>query len=396
MTVGHAPDPLFDPIRINGTQVSNRFVMPAMQRGMSNYAPSSGLIDRLRRASEGGSGMIISEGIAPDHPAAYWLPGFGVLSEDTFEEWSRVAEAALSGGQATFLFQLWHPGALRLVVDDPPNPHADYPTLSPSGLVQAERPNGQAMTRGQLDETKQAYVEAARIAQRLGAHGVEVHSCHGYLLDLFLWAETNEREDEYGGATLAERARYPMEIVSAIRAATGPDFIISFRFSQWKEVDYGAQVATHPDELGPFLAGLEDAGTDVFNVSTRRFDSPEWPDLAEGRSLATWVKGMTSRPVIAVGSVGLSTDIARNLFDGADPELQVADDLRRAREGVARGDFDLIGVGRAQVANSNFVHQVRAGEFAAMQPFRRDLLREEYDGDFSAEGQLVEQSRKTD
>lgn len=396
MNIENGRDPLFTPIVVNGTLVSNRFVLPAMQRGMSNYAPSPELIGRVGQASAGGSGIIISEGVAPDHPAAYWMPGFGILGHESLDGWRRVADAALSSGDATFLFQLWHPGALRHVVDVPSHPYADYPALSPSGLVQADRPNGEAMTHAQLQETKLAYVQAAQIAQGLGAHGVEVHACHGYLLDLFLWSETNKRKDEYGGATLAERARYPMEIVSAIRAATSPDFIISFRFSQWKEVDYGAKIASHPDELAPFLSGLEKAGVDVFNVSTRRFDSVEWPELAPSRSLPSWVKGMTSRPVIAVGGVGLSTDIARNLFDGQDPELQVVDDLNRVRDGVARSDFDLIGVGRAQIANARFVHQVREGRFTELNPFRRELLFAEYDDDFTMEGQLVDESRKSD
>ncbi len=67
--------------------------------------------------------------------------------------------------------------------------------------------------------------------------------------------ETNRREDEYGGPTLAERARYSAEIVADIRKATGDRFVISYRFSQFKEVDYGATVASGPDDL----RGMRDA-----------------------------------------------------------------------------------------------------------------------------------------
>ncbi|MCX4642002.1 MULTISPECIES: 12-oxophytodienoate reductase [unclassified Streptomyces] len=395
MQIHGEPNPLFAPVQVNATTVRNRFVLPAMQRGTRDYRPTPGMADTLRRTAEGGSGVIISEGAAPDHPAAYWQPAFGIIGRETVDDWRRVAHAVLGTGDTVFLMQLWHPGALRLVLDGVPNPHPGHPALSPSGLVQEDRPNGEAMTRRDLEDTKEAYVQSALIAQEVGAHGIEVHCAHGYLLDLFLWHETNRRDDEYGGATLAERAAYPAEIVSAIRAATGPDFVISCRFSQWKEVDYGARIAEHPDDLGPFLARMRDAGVDMFHVSTRRFDAAAWPELDSRRSLASWVKTMTDRPVVAVGSVGLTTDLARDIFDNEDPELRLEEDIVRVRSGLKAGDFDLIGVGRAQIANTNLVNRVRDGDFVGLRDFRkyRDLA-EAYEN-YVHEGQLVDQSRKT-
>jgi len=114
---------------------------------------------------------------------------------------------------------------MRKVADG--HPLANHPALSPSGLIQSGRPNGRAMTAQELRDLKQAYVSAAQHAQSLGADGIEVHSAHGYLLDQFLWAETNTRADRYGGRTLAERARYAAEIVADMRRAVGADFVIS-------------------------------------------------------------------------------------------------------------------------------------------------------------------------
>ncbi|EMF51275.1 NADH:flavin oxidoreductase/NADH oxidase [Streptomyces bottropensis ATCC 25435] len=123
------------------------------------------------------------------------------------DDWRRVAHAVLGTGDVVFLMQLWHPGALRLVLDGVPNPYPDHPALSPLGLVQEDRPNGVAMTRRDLEDTKEAYVQSALIAREIGAHGIEVHCAHGYLLDPFLWHETNRRDDEYGGATLPNAPR---------------------------------------------------------------------------------------------------------------------------------------------------------------------------------------------
>ncbi|MET0781730.1 MAG: hypothetical protein ABWY26_00270 [Microbacterium sp.] len=389
-------DPLFTPIAINGRIARNRFVLPAMQRASFDFRPTERMAETLRRTAEGGAGVIISEGSAPDHPAAYWQHVFSVIGQDTLEDWRAVAESVTSTADVVFLMQLWHPGSIRLVADGMRNPYPDVPTLSPSGLVQEGRPNGVAMTRQDLEETKDAYVRSALIAQEIGAHGIEVHSCHGYLLDQFLWHETNRRTDEYGGATLVERAAYPADIVAAIRAATGPEFVISFRFSQWKEVDYTARIAAHPDELAPFVERIERAGANMFNVSTRRFDTPAWPELHGGRSLAAWVKGMTDVPVLAIGSVGLSTDMPHDLFDNQEPEPQIEQDLERVRRGLENRDFDLIGAGRAQIANPGLVNQIRDRDYSGLRGFRkvRDLAG--VDEHFVHTGQIVAQSRKTD
>lgn len=389
-------DPLFSSLLLNATPVRNRFFLPAMQRGSRGYKPTTGMAKTLRATAEQGPGIIITEGAAPEHPAGYWQPAFSILGRDTVDEWGHVVSEVLDTGDVILLMQLWHPGALRLVVDGIENPYPDHPAWSPSGLIQEGRPNGVAMTKQDLADTKNAYVDSALIAKSLGAHGIELHCAHGYLLDLFLWHETNTRTDEYGGSSLAERASYPAEIVAAIRAATGPDFIISVRFSQWKEVDYGAKIAQHPDDLGPFLKRLEDAGANVFHVSARRFDAAGWPDLDPRRSVASWVKTMTDLPVMTIGSVGLSTDLASDVFDNKDPVLQVEDDIVRVRRGLDAGDFDMIGVGRAQISNPDFVDRVRRGNYADLRDFRkyRDLA-EAYES-YSHEGQLVDQSRKGD
>jgi 2,4-dienoyl-CoA reductase-like NADH-dependent reductase (Old Yellow Enzyme family) len=391
-----ATDPLFSPLVLNTTPVRNRFYLPAMQRGSRGYRPTAGMAATLRTTAEQGPGVIITEGAAPEHPAGYWQPAFSILGRDTADDWGLVVREVLGTGDVVVLMQLWHPGALRLVVDGIENPYPEHPAWSPSGLIQEGRPNGVAMTRRDLEDTKNAYVDSARIAQSLGAHGIELHCAHGYLLDLFLWHESNIRTDEYGGDTLAERAAYPAEIIAAIRAATGPDFIVSVRFSQWKEVDYGAKIAQHPDDFGPFLERMEQAGANVFHISARRFDAPGWPELDPRKSVAAWVKTMTDLPVMTIGSVGLSTDLASDVFDDKDPLLQVEDDVIRVRQGLETGDFDMIGVGRAQISNPDFVDRVRRGDYDGLREFRkyRDLA-EAYES-YSHEGQLVDQSRKGD
>jgi len=383
---------LFTPIRIGNLTVRNRFVIPGMQRGfMNDGAPTPKMVEYMRRCAAGGVGLVISESTSPDHPSAYWQPMMGRLEPATLPAWRRVVEA-VHGEGAGFLLQLWHPGAMRRVAEA--HPLADYPALSPSGLIQGGRSNGRAMTGAELDELKQAYVRAALHAQSLGADGIEVHSAHGYLLDQFLWPETNRREDGYGGRTLAERARFSAEIIEGIRAAAGSGFVISFRFSQFKEVDYGATVASDPEDLRGMLERLRRCGVDLFNVSSRRFQKSEWPESAHADySIAEWAKKFTDARVMTCGSVGLDVEMFANLFDDQEPaELSVERDLKLLAGRIHRGTLDLVGVGRMHIANNDFVAKVRGGRWRELSLFnKRAHLVEAME---QLEPGFVEESRK--
>ena len=387
-------DVLFTPLTVGGLALRNRFVMPGMQRGfMSDGAPTPKMVQYMRRCAAGGVGLIISESTSPDHPSAYWQPMMGRLEPGTLAAWRPVVEAVRGEG-AGFLLQLWHPGSMRKVAAG--HRLASYPAWSPSGLIQTGRPHGHAMTRQDLQELKLAYVRAAEQAQGLGADGIEVHSAHGYLLDQFLWAQTNQREDEYGGRTLAERARYSAQIVAAIRAAVGPSFVISYRFSQFKEVDYGAVVAASPEDLGAMLTLLRASGVDMFNVSSRRFHKPEWPDSAHPQfTIAEWVKSMTDAVVMTCGSVGLNVEMFANLFDDEEPsELTLERDLQYLADRVRRGTLDLVGVGRMHIANNDFVNKVREGRFPELVLFNKMVHLVEAMA--AVEPGFVEESRKNE
>jgi 2,4-dienoyl-CoA reductase-like NADH-dependent reductase (Old Yellow Enzyme family) len=387
-------DILFSPQRVGSLVLRNRFVMPGMQRGfMNDGAPTPKMVEYLRRCAAGGVGLIISESTSPDHPSAYWQPMMGRLEPATLAAWQPVVDA-VHGEGARFLLQLWHPGAMRKVAEG--HPLAAFPAWSPSGLIQGGRPHGHAMTGEDLQELKRAYVRAAQQAQGLGADGIEVHSAHGYLLDQFLWAETNRRVDEYGGHSLAERARYSAQIVEGIRAATGPDFVISYRFSQFKEVDYGATVAAGPEDLGAMLQLLRASGVDLFNVSSRRFHKAEWPESAHPDfTIAEWVKSMTDAVVMTCGSVGLDVEMFANLFDDEEPsQLTLERDLKFLAERIRRGSLDLVGVGRMHIANNDFVRKVRDGRYRDLELFNKTTHLMEAMA--AVEPGFVEESRKSE
>jgi 2,4-dienoyl-CoA reductase-like NADH-dependent reductase (Old Yellow Enzyme family) len=357
--------PLLQPLRVGPLLLKNRFVMPGMQRGWCvGGAPDHRYREYYRRRALGGTALVIAEACAIDHPSAASNDFFARLDAGTRDAWRECVDAVHQAGGRMFL-QLWHQGAVDTGGRDG---KPAFVALSPSGLEHQGKPFGRPASAAELTEIRQAFARSAALAKEIGADGVEVHACHGYLLDQFLWPETNLRTDGYGGAEMADRARFPAEVVQAVREATGPDFGVSVRISQWKEADYEAKIATDPAELGLLVKLLRSAGADLFHVSTRRFWTPEWPGSDLG--LAGWVKSFTDAPVIAVGSVGLDVDVMATLTgEEATPTgpSRIEDLVRRFR----RGDFDLVSIGRSLIGDPDWVAKMRDGRGAEIRPFRR-------------------------
>ena len=152
------------------------------------------------------------------------------------------------------------------------------------------------------------------------------------------------------------------------------DFVISFRFSQWKEIDYGAKNFETPEELQTLVSIMEEAGVDLLHPSNRRFWLPEWPDLDPELSITGWTKRFSRVPVAAVGSVGLDTDVMDNLR-GAEAHNAGLPSFAEMLRRFERGDFDLIAVGRGQIGDPNWVRKAAEGAITEIRPFTRADLR---------------------
>jgi 2,4-dienoyl-CoA reductase-like NADH-dependent reductase (Old Yellow Enzyme family) len=362
--------PLLEPLTVRGLRLRNRFVMPGMQRYWCvDGAPDIRLREYYRRRVLGGTSLVISESCAIDHPSATKNPTFARITPATREAWRACVAGVHAAGGAMFL-QLWHQGAVNYGGDADSNP--DFVALSPSGIAHPGEAFGRAATEAELDSLKRAFVQGALDAQEIGADGVELHSAHGFLLDQFLWPGTNLRTDRYGGPAITDRAAFVAEVAAAVRAATGPDFVISVRISQWKESDFDAKIVTAPEELGQLIVTLRAAGADIFHVSTRRFWTPEWEGPEFGGTdlgLAGWAKRFTDAPVIAVGSVGLDIDVMASL-EGKEARPTGASRIGELVRRFKRGDFDLVSVGRSQIGDPEWVAKMTSHRVDDIRGFR--------------------------
>jgi 2,4-dienoyl-CoA reductase-like NADH-dependent reductase (Old Yellow Enzyme family) len=357
--------PLLQPLQVRGLRLRNRFVMPGMQRYWCvDGAPDHRLREYYRRRVLGGAALVISESCAVDHPSATKNPSYARISPDTREAWRACVAGVHEAGGAMFL-QLWHQGAVNYGGDAETNP--DFVALSPSGLAHPGESFGRAATEADLASLKRSFVQGALDAAEIGADGVELHSAHGFLLDQFLWPGTNQRTDRYGGPSITDRAAFVAEVAEAVRAATGPAFVISVRISQWKESDFDARIVEEPRQLGQLVTLLRAAGADLFHVSTRRFWTPEWDGSDLG--LAGWAKSFTDAPVIAVGSVGLDIDVMASLA-GEEARPTGASRIGELVRRFNRGDFDLVSVGRSQIGDPYWVTKMTDHRVPDIRAFR--------------------------
>lgn len=362
-----AAEVLSRPFTLGGLTVPNRVAMAPMTREFSpGGVPGPDVVDYYARRAAGGVGLIITEGTYVDHAAAGTsdaVPFFH--GEKALAGWQRVVEAVHAEG-GTIMPQLWHVGMAR-EAGAPPFP--DAPPSGPSGIGLDGTPSaGHAMTGQDLDDVVQAFADAAAAAERIGFDGIELHGAHGYLIDQFLWEGTNRRTDGYGG-DLTARTRFAAEIVAACRKAVSPDFPILFRMSQWKMGNYTARLAETPEQLEAIITPLSDAGVDAFHCSTRRYWLPEFE--GSDLNLAGWVKKLSGKPTLTVGSVGLDGEFIKS-FSGEAAGVSGIDGLLDRLE---RDEFDIVAVGRALISDPEWAAKIVGGRTDELVPFDASMLR---------------------
>ncbi|WP_447528824.1 NADH:flavin oxidoreductase [Vreelandella sp. TE19] len=357
--------PLFEPFDLGSLSLANRIVMAPMTRNQSpGGVPTEEVAAYYKSRAAGGVGLIITEGTYIDHPGANGYPAVPAFHGDqALAGWQRVVEDVHAAG-GKIVPQLWHVGRERRPGVEP---QTSVPGFGPMSIVENDLEVVEAMTEDDMHDVAASFARAAMDAQRIGFDGIELHGAHGYLIDQFLWPESNQRTDAYGGS-LENRLRFPRMIVRAVREAIGPDFPIIFRFSQWKLSDYTAIIAETPEALGELLKPLADDGVDIFHASTRRVWEPGF--TGSEKTLATWTRELTGKPVIAVGSVGLDRTFRTGHFTRTeDPTSKSRVNVAELAEWRAKGHFDLIAIGRALLSDPQWANKVEQGRLDELSDF---------------------------
>lgn len=354
-----ALDGFFTPYKIGRCTLRNRFVMAPMSRNLCHTGTASEeMLDYYTSRAKGGVGLIITEGVYINHPGANGEPNVpAFFGQDRFDAWRRIVDSVHEAG-GLIIPQLWHYGNQRRPGI---GPDVTVPGYGPMEIREGGEVVVKEMTRQDMSDITEAFAQAAADAEAIGFDGVEIHGAHEYLLDNFIWKHQNQRQDDYGGS-LENRLRFPLEVVRAVRGALRKDSPLFLRLSQCKLSDYEARIAETPEEWADILAPFSDAGVDVFDVSTRRFWLPgfEGSDM----TLAAWAKEFTQKTTMTIGGVGIGKPL--NAFEHGVHERADFSRLVDLAEGMERGDFDLVGVGRALIPEPDWVNKVQARDFASV------------------------------
>lgn len=368
--------PLFTPFQLGRFTLPGRIVFPPMGLEVcEGGVPSEEAAQYYARRATGGASLVMTEGVYIDHPSSGDNPLLGRFhGEDAFAGWRAVADRVHAAG-GIVVPELWHVGLIfrgpDVLVGNDLSFRPELGQVSPSGFIAPGQQVGEPMTQAQIDEVIASYARGAAKAVELGFDGVELHGAHGYVIDQFFWKALNHRTDRYGGSPRA-RGQFAAEVVQACRDQLAPGMPLILRISQWKMVDFAARVADTPQELEELLSAVVEAGVDLFDCSQRRFWEPCFDDGSDF-NLAGWVKKVTGVPTMTVGSVGLDCDLLASLGEGrtAQLNLQSLDELMRRFD---RGDFDLIGVGRAMIAEPDWPKIVARGALDQLKPFSTGAL----------------------
>ena len=262
---------LFTPGQLGSVELSNRIVVaPMCQYSAIDGSLTDWHLMHLGQFAVGGAGLVFVEATGVE-AAGRITPGCpGLYSDDNEAAMARVIKFFRDYGAAKIGIQLAHAGR-KASADLPWNGGAAliedkgaWETSSASALPYADGWHPPtALDDGGLKRVKDAFVQAAERAVRLGFDVIEVHAAHGYLLHQFLSPISNQREDEYGGS-LENRMRFPLEVFEAVRK-TAPDTPVGVRFSATDWVE-GSGWAL--EEATVFSAELKKLGCDFIDVSS--------------------------------------------------------------------------------------------------------------------------------
>jgi anthraniloyl-CoA monooxygenase len=312
--------PMFMPFRLRDLTLQNRVVVSPMDM----YSAVDGRVGdfhlvHVGARALGGAGLVFSEMLCVSSTGRI-TPGCAGLWDDAqMHDWRRIVDFVHAGSDAKICGQLGHSGrkgSTRLMWDgvDLPLDEGNWPLLAPSPLPYLPVSQVPREMRGDdFEEVAAQFVRATALSARAGFDMLELHMAHGYLLSSFLSPVSNRRTDRYGGS-LENRARFPLEIVEAVRAAWPSEKPLSVRISATDWVADGFDL----EDAVAFAAMLGERGVDIVDVSTGQTTPDARPEY--GRSYQTpfadAIRHRTGIPTIAVGAISSYDDVNSIVLSG--------------------------------------------------------------------------------
>ncbi|MCD0188168.1 NADPH-dependent 2,4-dienoyl-CoA reductase [Acinetobacter sp. PW68] len=322
---------LLAPLDLGFTTLKNRVLMGSMHVGLEE-AP--GGYERMAafyaERAKGGVGLIVTGGISPNDAGLTFAGGNKLDTLQEAEKHKVVTQAVHDAGGKIAL-QILHTGRYSYQPD----------IVAPSAIQAPINPSKpHALTSAEVQQTIADFVNCAKLAQYAGYDGVEIMGSEGYLINEFIAARTNHRDDEWGGS-YENRIRFPIEIVKRTRAEVGENFIIIYRLSMLDLVEGGSSF----EEVVQLAQAIEKAGATIINTGIGWHEA-RIPTIATKvpRAAFTWVteklKGLVKVPLITSNRINT-------------PEM--------AEHVLAAGHADMVSMARPMLADAFFVQKAEQG-----------------------------------
>lgn len=322
---------LFSSLALRSVTLPNRIVIsPMCQYSAEDGAATAWHMIHLGHLALSGAGMLCIEATAVEPEGRITLGDLGLFNDATEAALKPVLAAIHRYSKTAVTIQLAHAGrkaSSRLPWEGGqqlPESEGGWTAWAPSVLPQKDGETPPvALDQKGLDRVRQAFVESAKRAARLGIDAIEVHSAHGYLLHEFLSPISNRRSDDYGGS-LENRMRFPLEVFDAVRAAFPADRPVGVRVSASDWVDGGWDI----EQTIAYTKELQKRGADWLDASSGGVSPAQQIKLGPGYQVpfAEAVKKATGINTIAVGLIT---------------------DVKQAEDIIASGKADLVALARA-------------------------------------------------
>ncbi|MCB9878040.1 MAG: bifunctional salicylyl-CoA 5-hydroxylase/oxidoreductase [Planctomycetes bacterium] len=351
--------PAFLPFTARGMTLHNRVVVsPMCQYSSQDGMPGEWHLVHLGSRAVGGAGLVFTE-MTNVEPVGRISPGCaGIWNDQQEAGWKRIVDFVHANSHARIGMQIAHAGrkgsCSRPWEGDAPLAQGGWQTFGPSAVPFKQGwPAPRQMDRADMDRVRDAFVAAAQRCHRAGFDTIELHMAHGYLLSSFLSPLANVRDDDYGGS-LANRARFPLEVTEAVRAVWPQDKPLFVRISATDWFDE-QQKGTTTDESVQLAKWLKELGVDVIDVSTAGNVPESKPQYGRMYQVpfAERIRFEADVPVMAVGNI---------------------QGLDHAHTIVAAGRADLCAIARGFLADPYMVQREAVARDVVSHPFPPQYL----------------------
>jgi len=322
----HSAPSLFSPLDLGFTQLKNRVLMGSMHTGLEEHPDGAARLAAFyAERARAGVALIVTGGIAPS-PEGVVVAGGSVLNDEQQLEHHRPVTEAVHQAGGKIAMQILHAGRYSYQ----PGLVAPSPLQAPINPFKPQMLSHQDILRTIAD-----FARCARLAQQAGYDGVEIMGSEGYLINQFLVARTNQRDDRWGG-DFGRRMRFAIEILRAVRDAVGNEFIIIWRLSMLDLVEDGNTL----EQTIQLAKAVEQAGATLINTGIGWHEA-RVPTIATSvpRAAFGWVtqklKQHLTLPLIATNRIN-HPNVAQTLLDEG-----CADMISMARPFLADAEFVL-------------------------------------------------------